>query len=125
MNRTPPDLTTKSFWIIGFANQNDLERPVQCPSAPLPSQLGLSVTTVSRALGGFPEVSAATRARVLAEAARIGYRPNQIARRLRHGRSEAIGLVLPAEPGQFDDPFFLRFWLPSVHHCSMPGSTCW
>lgn len=70
--------------------------------------LGLSVTTVSRALGGYPEVGAATRARVLAEAERVGYRPNLLARRLRHGRSEAIGIVLPAEVGQFDDPFFLH-----------------
>ena len=85
-------------------------------------QLGLSVTTVSRALGGFPEVSAATRARVLAEAARIGYRPNQIARRLRHGRSEAIGLVLPAEPGQFDDPFILQLLAavgPPLQHAGL------
>ena len=71
-------------------------------------RLDLSVTTVSRALGGYPEVAADTRTRVLAEAERIDYRPNQLARRLRHGRSEAIGLVLPAEAGQFDDPFFLR-----------------
>jgi LacI family transcriptional regulator len=71
-------------------------------------RLDLSVTTVSRALGGFPEVAAATRVRVRAEAERIDYRPNQLARRLRHGRSEAIGLVLPADAGQFDDPFFLR-----------------
>ena len=70
--------------------------------------LGLSVTTVSRALGGFEEVALATRERVRAEAARIGYRANKTARRLQSGRSEAIGLVLPANPGQFDDPFFLR-----------------
>jgi len=42
--------------------------------------LGLSVTTVSRALGGFNDVAAATRARVEAEARRIGYQPNQAAR---------------------------------------------
>jgi LacI family transcriptional regulator len=70
--------------------------------------LGISTTTVSRALGGFDDVALPTRARVAAEAARIGYRPNQVARRLRRGRSEAIGMVLPAAPGQFDDPFFLR-----------------
>jgi LacI family transcriptional regulator len=70
--------------------------------------LNLSVTTVSRALGGFADVAAATRARVAAEAARIGYHPNQTARRLRSGRSEAVGVVLPSGPGQFDDPFFLR-----------------
>jgi len=38
-------------------------------------QLGLSPTTVSRALSGYPEVSEATRARVASEAMRLGYRP--------------------------------------------------
>ena len=70
--------------------------------------LGLSITTVSRALGGFEEVALATRQKVRAEAERIGYRANKAARRLQSGRSEAIGLVLPTGPGQFDDPFFLR-----------------
>ena len=73
------------------ASQNDLERPVQVSLRSIAKRLDLSVTTVSRALGGFPEVAAATSARVRAEAARIDYRPNQLARRLRHGRSEAIG----------------------------------
>ncbi len=70
--------------------------------------LGLSITTVSRALGGFDDVSLATRARVEAEAKRIGYRPNQGARRLRLGRADAVGLILPTGSGEFDDPFFLR-----------------
>jgi LacI family transcriptional regulator len=72
--------------------------------------LGISITTVSRALGGFDDVAPATRTRIAAEAVRIGYHPNQIARRLRHGRSEAVGMVLPAAPGQFEDPFFLRMF---------------
>ncbi len=76
--------------------------------AKIAQSLGLSVTTVSRALGGFEEVALATRERVRAEADRIGYRANKAARRLQSGRSDAIGLVLPANPGQFDDPFFLR-----------------
>jgi LacI family transcriptional regulator len=70
--------------------------------------LGLSVTTVSRALGGYDDVAPSTRQRVLDEAARINYRPNNAARRLRLGRAEAIGMVLPTEQGQFEDPFFLR-----------------
>ena len=70
--------------------------------------LGISITTVSRALGGFSDVSMATRARVEAEAKRIGYRPNQGARRLRLGRADAVGLILPTGIGEFDDPFFLR-----------------
>ncbi|HFI9958118.1 TPA: LacI family DNA-binding transcriptional regulator, partial [Escherichia coli] len=47
------------------------------------AELGISVTTVSRALGGFSDVSASTRARVEAEARRRGYRPNTLARRLK------------------------------------------
>ncbi|MGC9567292.1 LacI family DNA-binding transcriptional regulator, partial [Klebsiella pneumoniae] len=48
-------------------------------------QLGISVTTVSRALNGYDDVSQETRARVEAEAQRRGYRPNTFARRLKMG----------------------------------------
>ncbi|MFT8246059.1 substrate-binding domain-containing protein [Roseomonas sp. BN140053] len=70
--------------------------------------LGLSVTTVSRALGGHDDVAEATRRRVQAEAERIGYRANASARRLRAGVSDAIGVILPTGPGQLEDAFFLR-----------------
>jgi LacI family transcriptional regulator len=76
--------------------------------ARIAARLGLSVTTVSRALAGYDDVARATRQRVAAEARRIGYRPNTIARRLQSGRTDAVGIVLPTGPGQFDDPFFLR-----------------
>lgn len=72
------------------------------------TSLGLSVTTVSRALGGYSDVAEETRRRVEEEARRIGYRANPIARRLRGGRSDAVGIVLPTGPGQFGEPFFLR-----------------
>jgi LacI family transcriptional regulator len=72
------------------------------------SALDLSVTTVSRALGGHGDVAEATRRRVQTEAERIGYRPNATARRLRGGRSDAVGIVLPTGPGQLGEPFFLR-----------------
>lgn len=60
----------------------------------LAEHLGLSQTTVSRALNGYPEVSETTRLRVAETAARLGYRPNASALRLATGRSGAIGLVL-------------------------------
>ena len=84
-------------------------------------RLGLSIITVSRALGGFDDVSAATRARVIAEAERLNYKPNQAARRLRRGRAEAIGMVLPTPPGQFDDPFFLRMLAAAGPRLSAAG----
>jgi LacI family transcriptional regulator len=60
----------------------------------LAEHLGLSQTTVSRALNGYPEVNEATRLRVSEAAERLGYRPNASALRLATGRSGAIGIVL-------------------------------
>lgn len=57
-------------------------------------EIGLSSTTVSRALSGYPEVSEATRVRVMEAAARLGYRPNINAVRLATGRAGAIGIVM-------------------------------
>ena len=51
----------------------------------LSEQLGLSQTTVSRALNGYPDVSEATRQRVVELAREMGYRPNSTARRLAMG----------------------------------------
>jgi len=61
----------------------------------LASQLGLSPTTVSRALNGFPEVSEETRRRVAEAALRANYRPNVRAKGLATGRAQAIGHVIP------------------------------
>ncbi|MDG4647622.1 substrate-binding domain-containing protein [Roseibacterium sp. SDUM158017] len=61
----------------------------------LADSLGLSQTTVSRALNGYPEVREETRARVLAAASAANYAPNSRARRLATGRAMTIGHVLP------------------------------
>lgn len=58
--------------------------------------LGLSQTTVSRALNGYPEVNEETRMRVQAAAAKHGYRPNARAKGLATGRSMVIGHVIPS-----------------------------
>jgi LacI family transcriptional regulator len=61
----------------------------------LSAQLGLSQTTVSRALNGYPEVSEETRRRVVDAARRYDYRPNTRAKGLATGRAMAIGHVIP------------------------------
>lgn len=71
----------------------------------LAQQLNLSITTVSRALGGFADVAPATRQRVLDAAAKAGYAPNAAARTLATGRSNAIGLVFPLRKRARIDPF--------------------
>jgi LacI family transcriptional regulator len=63
----------------------------------LASKLGLSPTTVSRALNGYPEVNEATRERVISAARRHNYRPNARAIRLATGRALAAGHVIPLD----------------------------
>ena len=75
----------------------------------LAKHLGLSQTTVSRALNGYAEVGEATRTRVKAEAERMGYSPNTHARRLATGRAHAIGFVFPSDRSVMIDPLFSDF----------------
>jgi LacI family transcriptional regulator len=73
----------------------------------LAQALGLSITTVSRALDGYPDVAQATRERVLAAARSMDYRPNSAARNLRRKRVETVVVTLPSEPGHFGPPVFM------------------
>lgn len=57
-------------------------------------QLKLSPMTVSRALRGTGRMRPQTRARVVAAAARLGYRPNVSARAMRSGRSGCVALLV-------------------------------
>ncbi len=59
--------------------------------------LGLSVTTVSRALKEGPEVNRETIELVKKAAGELGYRPNLGGLNLRTGKTHAIGIVLPFE----------------------------
>lgn len=61
----------------------------------LSMNLGLSQTTVSRALNGYPEVSQKTRQRVEEAARTFNYRPSTRAKGLATGQALAIGHVLP------------------------------
>lgn len=71
--------------------------------------LGLSQTTVSRALNGYPEVNEATRERVLQAVRETGYRPNKAAQRLATGKAGSLGLVMPTAPGHQSDVHFGEF----------------
>ncbi|MBW6417520.1 substrate-binding domain-containing protein [Celeribacter sp. PS-C1] len=61
----------------------------------LSTLLGLSQTTVSRALNGYPEVSEVTRDKVMKAAKLHNYSPNTRARGLATGRNHAVGHVIP------------------------------
>lgn len=55
---------------------------------------GVSKSTASRVLSGHPATSEDARARVLAAAERLGYRPNRMASGLRGGASHQLGLII-------------------------------
>jgi LacI family transcriptional regulator len=73
----------------------------------LARSLGLSVSTVSRALNGYPDVNPETRRRIERQAEEMGYRPSSISLKLRKGRSGTVGFILPPTQYEFADPVFL------------------
>lgn len=62
----------------------------------LADQLGLDKSSVSLALRGSPKIGATTRARVVAAAQQLGYRPNLAARQLATTSPRAVAMILPA-----------------------------
>ncbi len=76
----------------------------------LSEHLGLSQTTVSRALNDYPEVSESTRQRVKQAAAKGNYRPNMRAMSLATGKAMTIGHVIPVESSSdVVNPIFAEF----------------
>src|SRR6266536_203801 len=58
-------------------------------------QLGVSITTVSKVLNNREDIGEATRARVLAKVAELGYQPNAVARSPTLRRTHTLGIVIP------------------------------
>jgi LacI family transcriptional regulator len=73
------------------------------------NEVGVSVTTVSRALAGYSDVAPATRDRIKDTAAELGYFPNITAQRLRKQRTDTLGFIMPTFGPRFSDPFFSEF----------------
>ncbi len=72
-------------------------------------RVGRSVTTVSRALNGYSDVSPETRRHIQQVAAEMGYIPHAWAQRLQKQRTDTLGFILPTFGPRFSDPFFSEF----------------
>ena len=59
------------------------------------SDLGVSITTVSKVLNNRADISEATRSRVLAKVEELGYQRNAVARSLSLRRTHTLGIVIP------------------------------
>ncbi len=58
-------------------------------------RLGVSASTVSRALKDHPDISADTKKKITEVARQVNYRPNILALSLRCNRTHTIGLIIP------------------------------
>ena len=65
-------------------------------------QIGVSHSTVSRALRGSPLISDETAARIRQAAQEMGYQPSAAARSLKTNHSQVLGVIV----SRLDDPFF-------------------
>lgn len=69
--------------------------PKQVTLNDIAKKLGVSIITVSKALRGHPDISAATATLIKKTADELGYLPNFMARNLASRKSKSIGVVLP------------------------------
>lgn len=69
-------------------------------------QVNRSVTTVSRALHDYDDVSEETRELIRRTAHEMGYTPNVVAQRLQKRRADTLGLILPTFGPRLSDPHF-------------------
>ena len=92
-DRAPPDLAFAPVRQVGVKQKNIANGRVTLRT--VADHLGLSTTTVSRALKHGSDVKAGTVATVEAAARALGYRPHLGGINLRTGRTHAIGIILP------------------------------
>lgn len=64
-------------------------------------ELNITVSTVSRALSGFPAISEITRAAVFQMAKKLNYSPNRLASALKSGKTYIIGVIVPSVQAHF------------------------
>lgn len=84
-------------------------------------RVGKSVTTVSRALAGYDDVSEETRQQVRQVALELGYEPNTIARQLQKQRTDTIALLMPPVYPLLSDPFFSELLSGVIEYANQQG----
>ncbi|RDC56947.1 LacI family transcriptional regulator [Pedobacter chinensis] len=75
-------------------------------------ELNITVSTVSRALSGFPAISDATKKAVIETARKLNYSPNKLASALKSGKTHIIGVIVPSVQAHF---------FASIIHCIEDG----
>jgi len=80
-------------------------------------QAGVSISSVSRALSDHPHVSEALRTRVVNAAQALGYQPDFLAQRLRHGNTHSVGFLV----GAISNPIMADIFTSSSTYLAQHG----
>ncbi len=91
------------------AMRPEAQRAIRVTINDLAAALGLAKGTVSRALNGYPDISASTVARVKKKAEQMGYAPLAHAQAIRTGSARALALVLHTGEPDAQRPFLAGF----------------
>lgn len=89
----------------------------------LAEALGLTKSTVSRALNNYADIAPETRRRVAEAAAAMGYAPMPYAQAVRTGRVRALGLVLELDAPDRYGPFLADFLGGITQEATLEGWT--
>ncbi|MER7729199.1 LacI family DNA-binding transcriptional regulator [Streptomyces sp. NPDC096323] len=85
---------------------------------------GVSRSAVSFAFNSPEKLSAATRDRILAAATELNYAPNTLARMLKAGQSQSLGVLLPQNLARvMENPYYARFLTGVGQVCDEQGYT--
>lgn len=85
--------------------------------------LGMTKSTVSRAMNGYPDISEATQLRVKRMAEKLNYQPLSHAQAIKTGRTRSLGLVLQLSDHDAQRPFLAEFLAGVSAGASQEGFT--
>ncbi|MGX9355507.1 LacI family DNA-binding transcriptional regulator [Roseobacteraceae bacterium S113] len=89
----------------------------------LAQALGMTKSTVSRAMNGYTDIAESTRLRVHRMAEKMDYRPLSNAQAIKTGRARALGLVLQLSDHDAHRPFLAEFLAGVSEGASAQGHT--
>jgi LacI family transcriptional regulator len=92
------------YFSVNPPNHNASKKHHQTTIVDIAKILGISPSTVSRALNNSQEINENTRNEVISVANELDYRPNFLAQSLHRGETHTIGVVIP----DIQRPFFCR-----------------
>ena len=81
--------------LLLYSLNSAMNKPHQITIKDIARTLGISASTVSRALKDHPDISAETKQQVQQLASQVNYRPNTLALGLRKQKTNTIGIIIP------------------------------